>query len=217
LLGWVGGVLCAFSWWALPARYGTPSCRPPVVRATLALAAAGVVLPVAVLVLDFSGALPVAGPAARRLAAVGAAPALVAVWVLQPLVALRALSTAGSDGANDGRIFWQLGFTAALLAAVAAVATQISPDPRLGLWMGWFAIWGWAGAIVHGLLRGRAAGASDTRVAALLHLVSLASGAAAIGCGGSGLARVTGALLAATGFHLLLRLFRARVRRGAPH
>lgn len=226
LLGFAGGWIVAISSLLLPARPVAEGW----VRASLRLAAAGVLLPLASLALDFA-ALGSGWLAPGRLAAVAALPAALGVWIVHPLAALRAL---GSPSAVTSRRlwFWWAGLGAGPCAALAALGALLSDDPRLALLLGWVAIWGWAGMIVHGLVvevtllsvngpgGGPGAPPDGARLPAGfgLHLVSVLLGAAAIVTTGELLARLAGLAVAATGSSLTVLLLRivARRRSGTP-
>jgi len=239
LLGWIGCLISSVSWQVLPMFYVTPQFSRESQRATLGLVGVGVVLPVVVLFLDLAGALPEAWPRPNTLAAAAALPAAVAVWGLQPSLALRNLSQRRRRRLDGSARFWQAGLLGALLSAAAAAAALAQPQPRWSLLFGWVAIWGWAGMIVHGMLTrivpflvwfhrfahvaGRVPVPSLrgllpdawTRLGLALHLASLVAGAAAILSGLDLLARGAGLLLMATGAqlaHSLIHVLRQRPR-----
>jgi hypothetical protein len=227
-LGWVGGLISAVSWQVLPMFYGATPHSEAGSRATLAAVALGVALPVLVLGLDFAGALPASGPTPSRLAALAALPAAVAVWCLQPYWSLRAVAKRRRRRRLDASLFyWRAGLAAAVLCALLAIPAHLMSDPRPSLALGWVAIWGWAGMIVHGMLSrivpflvwfhrfspalGRVPVPSlrsllpDAwmRRGFALHITSVLVGLAAIASGSDGLVRLTGLLLMATAAQLL--------------
>jgi len=225
-LGWVGCLISAVSWQVLPMFYLVPPQGGGSKRATLLLIAVGVLLPVLVLFLDLAGAIPEGWPAPKRLAAAGALPAALAVWVIQPVLSLRGLSRRRRRRVDGSVLFWQAGLTAACLTAVAAVVAHLLPHPRWVLLLGWIAIWGWAGMIVHGMLTrivpflvwfhrfSPLVGVAPvpslrgllpdrwTRRGFALHGASALAGIAAIVSGADWLARLTGLLLIATAAQL---------------
>jgi hypothetical protein len=238
-LGWVGGLISAVSWQVLPMFYGATPHSERSKRTTLLAVAIGVALPALVLALEFAGALPATGPTPARLAALGALPAVVAIWCLQPFWSLRAIAKRRRRRRIDGSLlYWRAGLGFALLAALLAIPAHLSSDPRPSLALGWVAIWGWAGMIVHGMLSrivpflvwfhrfspalGRVPVPSLRtllpdpwmRRGFALHLGSVLVGLAAIATGADGLARLTGLALIATATQLLwalVHVLRSRV------
>ena len=195
LLGWVGALLSAVSWHTLPAT--CPSRRGAyLVLGTLSV---GVVLPVIVLGLESAGIFEGGGASPQQLAALGALPALVVVWSVQPLQSLRVLVARASAEPTTSERFWRTGFALAPLVGLVALVAYLSDDPRWSVLLGWLAIWGWAGMIAHGLLL---AGSAGCRRAHTLHAVSLVLGVIAIFTGISWLARFTGLLLVVTALNL---------------
>lgn len=142
LVGWVGGLLVAVSWKILPMFYLAPEAPPWARRLTLAsLTLLTVGVPLAAL----AGAPPWAIPAL-------ATPAAAAVWGLQPALALRALARRRRKRADDSLRAWRAGLLVApLVLAVAALSWQ-GESPQAPVLLGWLAVWGWAGLIVHGML-----------------------------------------------------------------
>jgi hypothetical protein len=225
-LGWVGCLISAVSWQVLPMFYMAPEQGRGIKRATLALIGVGVLLPALVLFSELAGAIPEGLPAPARLAAVCALPAAIAVWGIQPALSLRGLSRRRRRRVDGSRRFWQAGLCAAFLTAAAAVAARLLPHPRWTVLVGWLAIWGWAGMIVHGMLTrivpflvwfhrftplvGRVPVPSLrrllpdpwTRRGFVLHVASVLAGIAAILSGSDSLARLTGLLLMATAAQL---------------
>jgi hypothetical protein len=225
-LGWVGCLISAVSWQVLPMFYMASSQSRGLKRAILALVALGVLLPVAVLILELFGWIPEGWPAPADLAALGVLPAGLAVWVLQPALSLLGLSRRRRRRVDHSRLFWHAGLCAAFVTAAVAPPAYLLPHPRWGLLLGWLAIWGWAGMIVHGMLTriipflvwfhrfsplvGRARVPSLrgllpdrwTRLGFLLHVTSLVVGVVAIASGLDWLARGTGLLLMATAAQL---------------
>jgi len=238
-LGWVGCLISAVSWQVLPMFYGATPHSQISHRITLAGIASGVALPVLVLALDFVGALPANGPEPSRLAALGALPALVVVWCLQPFWALRGIARRRRRRRLDASLYyWRTGLALAVLSALLSVPAHLLSDPRPSLAVGWLVIWGWAGLIVHGMLSrivpflvwfhrfSPALGQvqvpslrsllpdSWMRLGFVLHLGSVLAGLAAIASGADWLARLTGLLVMATASQLLysiLHVLRQRV------
>jgi hypothetical protein len=238
-LGWVGCLISAVSWQVLPMFYMASAQSQAAKRATLGLIGVGVLLPVLVLFLELAGAIPSGWPAASRLAAVGALPAAFAVWGLQPVLSLRSLSLRRRRRVDHSRLFWHAGLCGAFLSAAAALAAHLLPHPRWVLLLGWLAVWGWAGMIVHGMLTRivsflvwfhrftpliglvpvpsmrRLMPNEWTRAGFILHVASVLVGVAAILSGVDWLARLTGVLLMATAAQLGHSIFHA-LRYRAP-
>lgn len=213
LLGWVGGVLTAVSWQVVPAFYLTPAVPAlgsRLVRHGLLL---GIVGSVAAL----------AAGQSSTLAAGLLAPAAGAVWLLHPGLLAVALRLRRRRLVDGSAWFWALGLAVAPVVFGLGVAATFGDDPRWGLAFDWCAVWGWAGAIVHGML-GRIVPflvwfhrfsprvglervpamrelwpERRLRVGLALHAASLGSGLVAIGAGGPWSVRLTGVLLFATG------------------
>jgi len=215
-LGWVGSLLVVTAW---PAAEPEGSDAARARRATLRWIASGVALSLGVLLLEWLGAFAERVPLAQALAAVGALPAAAAIWLREPLRALRA-GPAEREPAGAG--FRRSGLALAFATAVAALAAAFLPDARWTLLFGWLAIWGWAGMLVHGLLLERlpALLAQRRAVAPLpgawprracgLHAASVAIGAVAILARSDALARLTGLALVATALQLGACLHRLR-------
>lgn len=240
LLGWVGGLISAVSWQVVPMFYLAAPLGERTQRLCLGLLALGVLLPVAVLGLELTGASGLNTMALMRLAALGAVPAALAVWALHPVLTLGSLARRRRRRGDPSLLFWLAGLAAAPLAGAVAAASHLSVDPRWGLLLGWLAIWSWAGMIVHGMLTrivpflvwlhrfaphvGRAAVPSvrgllpdrQVRVGFILHLGSVVAGLLAILMGSALLARVTGALVLATGVSLAGSLVIVLLRRVRP-
>jgi hypothetical protein len=225
LLGWVGGLIIAVSWQVLPMFYLAQRMSPALGWTVQTLAALGALGPTIVLLVDYAGSGG-ADPARLRLAAWAALPGVVAVWLLHPIVCLRSLAQRKRKRADGSLLFWRLGLCTAPAAGAAAIAAWLLPDPRWDLLFGWLALWGWAGAIVHGMLtrivpfliwlHRFAPLVGEIRVPSVkkilpdrlvvrdfwLHVATLGLGVAAIASGADWLARLTGASLALTALAL---------------
>ncbi|MBW2282165.1 MAG: hypothetical protein JRG76_10140 [Deltaproteobacteria bacterium] len=189
LMGWIGGVFSAL----------IPS--PGVARAERAerlLLAIGVGLPPLVLLGEALSGIGASGP---WIAAFAALPAATAVLLVQPARVLRA----GSLGRDDGARARGAGLALAPGVALAAGVTWFAGDPRWNVVLGWLAIHGWAGLVLHGLLLQHTPGGAGARRPALglgLHLSALAVGTIATLAAWDAGARLAGVLLAATGIWL---------------
>lgn len=237
LLGWVGGLIVAVSWQVVPLFNLSPPVAPTARRWVAGLAAAGALLPVVVLALFYAGALGPSDARASEIAAIAAIPAVVAVWAIHPLVTVRSLLARRRRRADPSLLFWNTGLLVAPLCALVAVLAYVSSAPRWSVLLGWLALVGWAGMILHGML-GRivpflvwlhrfAPRAGEPGVPSArdllpdawergcyaLHAATLVVGALAIALGSGPLARAAGALLVATGVALFAALANAARRR----
>lgn len=189
LLGWIGG---AFS--ALIASPGAERAE----RVERTLLAIGVGLPPLVLLAE---ALSLVSGGAPVIAALAALPAAAAVLIVQPVRVLRA----GSLGPDEGARARGAGLALAPGVALAAALAWFAGEPRWNVVLGWLAIHGWAGLVVHGLLLQHGSGIPGRRRPALglgLHLAALAAGTVATLAGSDAAARLSGALLVANGVWL---------------
>jgi hypothetical protein len=151
VLGWVGGLIAAVSWQILPMFYLAP--EPPAASRRLV----GATLGIGLAITAFAWApVALAGPglagAADGIATLGTAIALLACWGLHPLVALRAIAKRRRRRADPSLDFWRAALVTAGLLLAAAPFTLVSDDPRALAALGYVALVGWAGAIVHGML-----------------------------------------------------------------
>jgi len=227
VLGWVGGLIAAVSWQVVPMFYLAPPFSPRVCRVSLVFLLFGLLAPPLALMAVTTGRA-VAEP--TGLVALAALPAAVAVWVVHPVVVLRALRNRRRRRADGSLRYWVAGMGTGLLLLPAAGAATILDAPRWPLLLGWLALWGWAAVVVHGMLArivpflvwfhrfSPLAGLarvpsvaqllSERRVRAGLwvHLTSVLVGGAAILTDVDVLARATGVLVGATGAVLLANL-----------
>ena len=230
LLGWIGGLIAAVSWQVLPMFYLSAEAPQWLRRAVLSgpvLAMAG------------AGAALVSPSPLPVWSLLGVAA--LASWLVHPLAGLWMIHRRRRRKVDDSRLFWQLGLLVAPLCLVAAIVSIATDSVVMPVLTAWLAIWGWAGAIVHGMLTRivpflvwfhrfspligkvpvppmrRMLPASHVRVAFGLHAATLAFGVAAIASGQGWLARVTGGLLVATAVALMAALIRVlRQRPNAP-
>jgi len=142
LVAWVGGLISSVSWQVVPMFYLTPEIPRWARRLTLGCVALVVVAPLALLV---------DGRPAWLLPAL-AAPGALAVWALHPALVLVALRRRKRRRVDGSKGFWQIGLACAPLALALATAATFSDEPRWAVAFGWVAVWGWAGAIVIGML-----------------------------------------------------------------
>lgn len=213
LVGWVGGLVTAVSWRVVPMFYLTAELPPRRARALAWVLGASVAL-------VFAAALAGAGP---RWVIAAALPGAIVVLGVQPL-ALASLLRARRRRRRDPSLqFWWLSIGAAPAVLSVAVAAWLTDVGRASVLLGWLAIFGWAGAAVHGMLSrivpflvwldrfAKVAGLAEVppmkrllpdervRVQLLAHGATLGLGALAIATGSDLLARATGVLLATTG------------------
>jgi hypothetical protein len=240
LLGWVGGLISAVSWQVLPMFY----LAGPIDRrwkwTIQGLTALGVLGPSVILGLDYAGQLAEAEARIQGAAALAALPAVIAIWGLHPLVALRSLGERKRRRGDASLLFWRAGLCVAPLTGLCAAAAYLGSAPQWGLLFGWLALWGWAGMIVHGMLTrivpflvwfhrfaplvGKVPVPSVkgllpdrwTRVGFALHVAGLVAGAAAILSRDAILARLAGLLLLATAVSLEAALIHVLRQRPAP-
>lgn len=149
LLGWVGGLIMAVSWQVIPMFYLAPTVDTGTMRWLFRLLLIGLVLPFAAI---FAGNSSEALFTPAQLAAIGALPAALVIWLLHPALILRNISRRKRKRSDASLLFWKTGLGTALLLIPIAVAVLLLPAPRWQLLFGWVAIWGWAGMIMHGML-----------------------------------------------------------------
>ncbi len=143
LVVWVGGLLTSVSWQLVPMFYTAPQYPAWLTRGTLAVLAAAL--------LGVPVALALQAPASAVLWV--AAPAVLAVWVVHPIATFILLGRRRRCRADVSLACWRSGLAAGLLLGPLAAATLLAPDPtRWQVCLGWVAIWGWAGLIMHGML-----------------------------------------------------------------
>lgn len=203
LMGWVGCLQSALLWHLVPTTGPRTPGQKRVARLALGLIAAGILLPVLVLIAEWVGLFRSGRVSPNAVAALAASPAGLAVWVVQPLQNLRALSR---PDARHGTLLLPTGLGLAPVVGLAALVAYFAADERSSLLLGWLAIWGWAGMLAHGLiLRELTSGdrpTGSTRLSFALHLASLIAGALAILSGIPWTARAAGLLLVATALSL---------------
>jgi hypothetical protein len=149
LLGWVGGLIVAVSWQVIPMFYLAPATDKSIKRWLFGLLLLGLLLPFAALYLpqEYGKSL-----SQGKIAAIGALPAALAIWVLHPVLMLRNIRLRKRKRSDASLLFWNTGLTTALMLIPIATAALWLPDPRWQVLFGWVAIWGWAGMIMHGML-----------------------------------------------------------------
>ncbi|RME23025.1 MAG: hypothetical protein D6798_14415 [Deltaproteobacteria bacterium] len=222
LLGWVGGLVTAVAWKVLPMFYLAPELPSRVRGGSLVAIAAGLVGPLAGVLLG------VESPLFLGLLAL---PAAAAAWLLQPVLLLRSLAARRRKRVDGSFRFWQASLGLAPVTALLAAAAILLPDGRWPLLFGWVAIWGHAALVVHGMLtrivpflvwyHRFSSVVGTARVPAMrellpdravtiglaLHLGALVAGVVAVGTGVGLLARLTGLLVCGTGLSLAGSLF----------
>ena len=139
---WVGGLITAVSWQVIPMFYLTDPLPRWSQRVTLVAVLVSLIAPLVALGLGLGFVWVTWG----RL------PGALAVWLLHPAVALRALGRRRRRRPDASVWFWRAGLWCAPAALLAGVAAAVLQDPRAPVLFGWLAIWGWAGLIVHGML-----------------------------------------------------------------
>lgn len=223
LLGWVGGLIMSVSWQVIPMFYLAPAVSKTTMRWLFGLLLLGLVLPPGAFFVDgkIGGVL---SPA--HLAAIGALPAALVIWLIHPVLTLRSIAQRKRRRRDASLLFWQAGLISALLIIPLALLALLHPEPRWQLLFGWVAIWGWAGLILHGMLSrivpflvwfhryAARVGLEPTpsmrsllpqrriQIGFALHLSSVIAGVAAILLRQDILAQLTGIVLVATAFSL---------------
>lgn len=146
LVTWVGGLICAVSWQVLPMFYLVAS--PPKRLTRVMLAGIGASLLCLWLV--------TVTPIPHRVVPFLIAPGALAVWVVLPAWAMWAMYRRKRKRRDPTLWFWWLSMGLApgclVLAALSASTpwwTATEWAPKL---FGLVVLWGWAGALVHGML-----------------------------------------------------------------
>lgn len=145
-LGWIGATIVGVSWRVVPMFFLSDAPSPAVRRASLVAIAVGVLTPI--VLLATSGDAP---PASWALG-VAAAPAVLGVWVVHPMFTLRALRARRRPRLEPALVGWALGMASGLALGPLTLAVLGTGDPRAPLALGWLAITGWAGLVLHAML-----------------------------------------------------------------
>lgn len=226
LLGWVGALISAVSWQVVPMFYLAKEVPQAAQRAiTVAL---GVTLGALLSVYAFG--LP------QLAVAFAALPGAVAAWLVNPALIARTIWTRKRRRKDSSLLFWWLSLGSAPVCLGLGAATLVTAHPAVPILYGLVALWGWAGALVHGMLTrivpflvwfhrcAPLVGLAEVpsmkdllpdRAVALgfwLHVASLALGVAAAASGVDLLWRAFGVALVATAGHLATRLVMSVVR-----
>jgi hypothetical protein len=152
LLGWVGGLITAVSWQVIPMFYLAEPLSPAVKRTTQGLLVIGVLTPALVLTADYFALLGDDSRQSARIAALGTLPALISVWGLHPITSFASLLKRRRRRIDGSLLFWRAGLLLAPPIGVVAVCAYLLSAQYWGLLLGWLALWGWAGMIIHGML-----------------------------------------------------------------
>lgn len=142
LLVWIGGLITSVSFQVVPMFYLTPPLPRWGERTLIGAISASLIGLV-------FGALFGLDP---RLISLGAAPAALAVYVLHPVLVLRAIARRRRRRADPSLVFWRAGLAVGSLVLPAGVAAAYASDARYPVLLGWLALFGWGGLIVHGML-----------------------------------------------------------------
>ena len=228
LIGWVGGLTMAVSWQVVPMFYLTQPFPQRIARG-LALLVPASVLAATALALPGMDLMPVL---------LAVTPAGIAIWLVQPLLLTKLIRERRRRRSDPSLQFWLLGLACAPLCLVLAALVWTTDWPLAPLLFGWLAIFGWAGAIVHGMLTRilpfltwfhRIAQMHDMTLVPPMkqllpdwqarwnlraHALTLAMGALAIATGLDVLARLTGGLLVVTGALVAAAIVGTLVRGG---
>ncbi len=237
-LGWLGGLLMAVSWRLVPMFYLAPHFDTRRSRRALLVLGLSLGCTASVPLLAMTGTLP--HEEHSRIAGLAALPAAVLVWLLHPVSVLRALTHRRRVRVDPSLYAWVLAMGAAPLLLGVSLMAWISQDGRWQLTLGWLAIWGWAGLVIHGMLtrivpflvwmERFAPYVGRVRVPSMgslyppawsirglwLHSASILLGVASIWTRLDWLIYLTGASLALTGAHLLITLSRTALRGPEP-
>ena len=140
-LVWIGGLISAVSWQVAPMFYLTPPL--PRWSQRLSLGSALLVLVIAPVALGVG--------AGERWIAVIALPAAGVQWLVHPAVVAVALRRRRRKSRDASMAFWQLALAVAPFAFIAGIVANSSDDARAPVVFGWLVLWGWGGAIIHGM------------------------------------------------------------------
>ncbi len=184
----------------------------------------GVVASTLLLALQYTGLLDLPLASATWTRAAAGSPLLIAGCALQPLGGLRKLRNPSSEIAQAR--FWRTAFWLAPISLLIATVTLVNPAPQWRMAFGWVALWGWAGLMVHAVLRElpRRLFAGDSpregsieKLAYPLHLLSLVAGLVAIATGSPSVARMTGIVLLALALQQACQIVGwVRIERSVP-
>ncbi len=145
--GWVGGLLVAVSWQVVPMFYlaAAPSRQTQLIL--LGCIATAVILPSTVTLFStFVAPLP------DLFFLIAGAPGLLGALLLHPLATLRSLWRRKRRRRDHTVRFWQTGLFSGLLGSLAIAVALFTGLQQLWFCAGWLLVWGWAGAIMHGML-----------------------------------------------------------------
>lgn len=141
-LGWIGGLVSAVSWQVLPMFYLVAA--PPLRLTRLVLGG------VAVTLLALLGSVFAVVPFAVVPFLI--IPGALAVWAVQPGWALRALLTRKRKRKDATLHLWWVSMALAPVCLVLGALSAWTSLEKLPQLYGLVVLWGWAGALVHGML-----------------------------------------------------------------
>jgi len=227
LLGWLGGMLVSASLIVLPRTFGTDALSPRVFRALIGMTKVGILVPFVLLLYGYFFIPDQRQAGIEPWATAGLVPALVAIWLVHPVVCLRALDKAKG---MPGSAHWRAGLLLGPLVMGVGAAAWFQADVRLGMLFGWLAVFGWGATLFSGLFVGTVPGLlfssvpvrgdrpsspgwllPAARAGLVLHGLALLAGAVGILAGSDPWCRFAGGLMGAEGAWLLLALGRALV------
>ena len=142
LLVWIGGLIASVSFEIIPMFYLTEA--PP------SWASRTILLALFATLITCLGGLALGLPLGSMLWL--GAPAALAIWLLHPILTLRAIRRRRRRRVDASVRYWIVGLALAPLTLASGVAAAWLTDPRFPLLFGWLAIWGWAALIIHGML-----------------------------------------------------------------
>lgn len=141
-LAWIGGLLTAVSWQVVPMFFLAPAPPRALPWVTLGGVAASLVGLFTALFVDVEPSTVVWL----------ALPGALAVWLAHPAWTLTALRKRARRRKDATLWFWWLAMGVAPLCLAAGAASAAFDSPKLPLVYGTLVLFGWAGALVHGML-----------------------------------------------------------------
>ncbi|MCK6545095.1 hypothetical protein L6R52_04450 [Myxococcota bacterium] len=141
LLGWVGLLVAAVSWQVVPMFFLASEVPRAAQRGILGAIVASMIALLAAFFFEFSENALVAA----------ISPGAIAVWVVHPATTLRALAARRRKRRDPSVWFWTLSMALAPIVLVLDALAMWTDEPVFGPLFAFVALWGWAGAVVHGM------------------------------------------------------------------
>ena len=145
VFGWIGTLIIAVSWQVIPMFYMTPYYNAKGMRTTIRIQIFLLVLLLGSLVFSITTQWKLG----LDLASWGY---MVLVWFAHPVITLSHIAKRRRKNKDGSLLFWKLGLLTALTCLPVSVLVFYNSRTSFPLLLGWLAIWGWAGSIVHGML-----------------------------------------------------------------